>query len=298
MATLKDYLTLIRFPNLFTLPSNVILGFVQLSTLSKIETWNILVLVIISILLYTVGIVLNDYFDINIDRRDRPNRPLPSGRISTRRALIFILLATGAAIVLSALMSTYTVIITSIILITILAYDYHLKNTIYGCFTVATSRVFNVTLGFSPYILTIVGNYEALVRVIVISVCIFVYVSTITYLSKFEVGTSNRNVNIFTGLLPISLIPLIAGLFTIMGFFRLDLFLNLTIFISIIIHTFMSWRRSLEPNKIGKVVRNLLLSIIVLDSVYMSGTLGFEYGLLIMLMLAPAMLLSKKYYVT
>lgn len=298
MATLRDYLTLIRFPNLFTLPSNVTLGFVQLSTLSKIETWNILVLVIISILLYTVGIVLNDYFDINIDRRDRPNRPLPSGRISTRRALIFILLATGAAIVLSALMSTYTVIITSIILITILAYDYRLKNTIYGCFTVATSRVFNVTLGFSPYILTIVGNYEALVRVIVISVCIFVYVSTITYLSKFEVGTSNRNVNIFTGLLPISLIPLIAGLFTIMGFFRLDLFLNLTIFISIIIHTFMSWRRSLEPNKIGKVVRNLLLSIIVLDSVFMSGTLGFEYGLLIMLMLAPAMLFSKKYYVT
>jgi hypothetical protein len=60
----------------------------------------------------------------------------------------------------------------------------------------------------------------------------------------------------------------------------------------------MSWRRSLEPNKIGKVVRNLLLSIIVLDSVFMSGTLGFESGLLIMLMLAPAMLLSKKYYVT
>ncbi|HEX9319496.1 MAG TPA: UbiA family prenyltransferase [Nitrososphaeraceae archaeon] len=298
MATLRDYLTLIRFPNLFTVPSNVIVGFVQLFTLSKIETWNLVALITISVLLYIIGIILNDYFDINVDRRERPSRPLPSGRISTRAALTIVLFATFSVIVLSSFISTFTIIISSIILITILAYDYWLKNTIYGSFTIATSRVLNVTLGFSQAIFTIPRNEEILIRVIVILVSMFIYVTALTYLSRFEVGILNSKTNILTSLVLISLVPILAGTFTIIGFFKLDLFLNLTIFVLMILYTFINWHRSLDSFEIRKVVKNLVLSIIILDSVFISGTIGFEYGLLLMLMLAPAILFSRKFYVT
>ena len=298
MATLRDYLTLIRFPNLFTVPSNVIVGFVQLFTLSKIETWNLVALITISVLLYIIGIILNDYFDINVDRRERPSRPLPSGRISTRAALTIVLFATFSVIVLSSFISTFTIIISSIILITILAYDYWLKNTNYGSFTIATSRVLNVTLGFSQAIFTVPRNEEILIRVIVILVSMFIYVTALTYLSRFEVGILNSKTNILTSLVLISLVPILAGTFTIIGFFKLDLFLNLTIFVLMILYTFINWHRSLDSFEIRKVVKNLVLSIIILDSVFISGTIGFEYGLLLMLMLAPAILFSRKFYVT
>ena len=32
--------------------------------------------------IYAAGIVLNDVFDYEIDRVERPGRPLPSGRVS------------------------------------------------------------------------------------------------------------------------------------------------------------------------------------------------------------------------
>ena len=36
--------------------------------------------------LYASGTALNDVFDFEIDRAERPNRPLPSGRVSRRAA--------------------------------------------------------------------------------------------------------------------------------------------------------------------------------------------------------------------
>ena len=41
----------------------------------------VLLLVAASVFLYLAGMVLNDVYDVEIDRRERPDRPLPSGRI-------------------------------------------------------------------------------------------------------------------------------------------------------------------------------------------------------------------------
>ena len=50
--------------------------------------------------LYAAGVVLNDYFDLDIDRVERPERPIPSGRIHAGRAatLGFGLLVVGFAL--------------------------------------------------------------------------------------------------------------------------------------------------------------------------------------------------------
>ncbi len=41
-------------------------------------------------LLYVAGMALNDAVDASIDQRERPERPIPSGRISRRAAYVFV----------------------------------------------------------------------------------------------------------------------------------------------------------------------------------------------------------------
>lgn len=54
-------------------------------------------------LLYMGGMVMNDYFDQPIDRRERPSRPIVSGQIRERSALLLaMVLITAAVLLLSA----------------------------------------------------------------------------------------------------------------------------------------------------------------------------------------------------
>ena len=48
-----------------------------------------------------VGNVINDHFDIEIDRINKPRRPLPSGRIAPRQALTLYAIVTGGVTVAS-----------------------------------------------------------------------------------------------------------------------------------------------------------------------------------------------------
>lgn len=53
------------------------------------------------------GIILNDYYDFNIDKINVPNRPLPSGRINKKNALTFASLLFAAGIVMAATINIY-----------------------------------------------------------------------------------------------------------------------------------------------------------------------------------------------
>ena len=50
---------------------------------------------IAALLLLSAGNAVNDYCDYNIDRINRPQRPLPSGQIQRRHALIFAIVLIG-----------------------------------------------------------------------------------------------------------------------------------------------------------------------------------------------------------
>jgi heme O synthase-like polyprenyltransferase len=298
MGNIRDYLILIRIPNLFTIPSNVMVGFSQLVLLNNANWTTLLILIVTSLLLYTVGIVLNDYIDRQIDRRERPTRPLPSGRISARSALILVLVATLSSILAAAYVSSLTLIIVLIIIGTILAYDCWLKSSTFGHFVMALSRVFNIVLGFSPLLFLPFSNNNDLIRIFVILSSMFIYVFTISYLSKFETGALSKKINYTVSVPSISTIPILLALFTIMGYFKLDLLFILPIFIGMLLITFGKRYVRLGTNEAGHIVRNLVLSIIILDSLFMSGSVGLVYGLSLLVFLIPAIILSRKFYVT
>ena len=103
------WLELLRLPNIFTAVADVTMGFLVVQVAAEGQrTWQIqpagaqilLLLVAASSLLYAAGVVLNDVFDLETDRQDRPERPIPSGRVSLRaaRRAGWLLLAAGVAL--------------------------------------------------------------------------------------------------------------------------------------------------------------------------------------------------------
>jgi 4-hydroxybenzoate polyprenyltransferase len=292
----RDYLILVRLPNLFTLPSNVLVGFVIVSTLSKIAFVQVLFVVTISIIIYCVGIILNDYFDFTIDKKERPNRPLPSGKISRKIAIILAFVFSILALILSFIVSMQTLAISSILLAVIFGYDKYLKQTSVGPYTIATARVMNILLGVSVNINNI-GNYSQIVILTFVLSMTFVYVSLIGFLSRYEIYGFSNNLKLF--LFPTVLGVIITSiiLFSYAGFFRYDSLIILALFSFIMGLSFYEISKK-DSLGIQKIIQNMILSIIILDSTFLSGIRGIELGLIVLTLLAPLLLISKKMYMT
>lgn len=100
---MRVWLQLIRFPNLFTVPGDPLAGAV-LAAQSTQFGLPIGLAMAAAVCFYTAGLLWNDYYDLKRDRRERPGRPLPSGKIQPRVAfsLGLILSATGWSLCLFA----------------------------------------------------------------------------------------------------------------------------------------------------------------------------------------------------
>jgi 4-hydroxybenzoate polyprenyltransferase len=97
------WLELLRLPNLFTVPGDPLAGFCLGLALGGAADWRKAVLSAMSaLLIYAGGLIANDVADEAEDRRDRPERPLPSGRVA-RRAAFLAAAACAAAGMLVAL---------------------------------------------------------------------------------------------------------------------------------------------------------------------------------------------------
>ncbi|MBS3735070.1 MAG: UbiA family prenyltransferase [Phycisphaerae bacterium] len=91
------WLELLRLPNLLTVPGDPLVGLVVATSSAPLRMW--LAAPAASVFLYAAGLVQNDWADRRRDARDRPDRPLPSGRVAARTALVtsVVLLVAGLA---------------------------------------------------------------------------------------------------------------------------------------------------------------------------------------------------------
>jgi 4-hydroxybenzoate polyprenyltransferase len=85
--------------NLPTVWTNTLAGSVLAGV--AVGPGRLMVLALAFSLLYTGGMYLNDAFDRETDRRERPERPIPSGRVAPRAVFVigFALLAAGVVVV-------------------------------------------------------------------------------------------------------------------------------------------------------------------------------------------------------
>src|SRR5262245_55663963 len=103
MNALRPYAQLVRLPNLPSAVADILLAALAVGALpGRWPTFALLALA--SACLYCAGMAFNDYFDVEQDRRERPFRPIPSGRVTPRQAarLGAALLAAGVALALLA----------------------------------------------------------------------------------------------------------------------------------------------------------------------------------------------------
>jgi hypothetical protein len=297
---LRQYLTLFRLPNVFTAPSNILAGYYAVVEPANASGLHLGILIICSILLYLSGIVLNDYFDIEVDRRERPLRPLPAGTVSKRKVLLIGIVFIIAANFISLLVSTSTFIIAAILSGTIVSYDYRMKYSVYGPGMMGAARALNVMLGSSPIFLTTVLNINNSARIAVVTISLFVFVFAISRLSRKEIDETDKvrtAKGSFLMIFAVLAIIIVSGL---VGVFLKDLFANLALFAIIMIITFkpLLQRQPLSSKDIQRTIKTMVLSIIVLDSAFVSGSAGTAYGLVTVMLIMPAIILSRKFYVT
>ena len=104
-------------------------------------------------LLLASSMILNDYFDREIDVINEPNRPLPSGIITTSQALSFALILASLGLLSAASTGLTTLLVAIVSLLIMIAYNARIKKTgllgnifvsmnvaipfIYGAFAVA-----------------------------------------------------------------------------------------------------------------------------------------------------------------
>lgn len=292
----KEYLQLIRLPNVFTTPSNILAGYfaaVTTTAAAEADGVHLIAIMVSSGLLYIAGIVLNDYFDIEIDKKERPSRPLPSGKISKGYALTIAIVALLIANIIALVVGPISLAISLALTLLIIAYDYQLKYSVLGPFAMGGTRSLNVIFGASPVLLYIDNHSVAIVAAAAAS--LFFYVSSITILSKKEVGKERPNSTLVI-LIVFGVILAIVPLGMLLQF-EWTFLLNLSIFAGVTIVTFRQYIAKEVPS-VQKAVRNMVISIIILDSVFVTGTAGLPYGLATLLLIAPVVVLAKKLYVT
>ena len=292
--SLRQYLLLIRLPNAFTAPSNILAGYFATVPLADANGFHLVPLMISSGLLYIAGIALNDYFDVETDRRERPSRPLASGSISKNRAMMIAVTTLAAANALALVASPVSLAVSLALTAAIIAYDSRLKRGPAGPFAMAATRFLNVILGASPAMsLALSGGSVDLRTATLAATLLFAHVVAIMILSRKEVGGEKPNAHAAFSIVFAVIASMIAAGF--LPLFKLEFLANLAIFAAVMVVTF---RRLVASQDVQQAVKNMVLSIIILDSVFVSGTAGLPYGLATLLLIAPAILLAKKLYVT
>jgi glucan phosphoethanolaminetransferase (alkaline phosphatase superfamily) len=301
---LRPYAQLVRLPNVFTAFADIGLAALVVGALP--ERWPaFLLLLLASGSLYCAGMVWNDFFDIEQDRKERPFRPLPSGRVSLKAAARL-----GVVLVLTGLLAAFTagwlvgpawsatpLLLAAGLVAAILAYDGFFKRTGFGPLTMGSCRFLNVLLGLSlaPALIGPHAVYLALV--------VGVYIVGVTWFARTEARISNVTsltlaaVVMLLGVLMALPLPVVldqAGWHPVTS----PLFPYLLVVFGFLVSVPVC--RAIarpEPPVVQKAVKRAVLGLVVLDAVLATAAAG-AFGLLLLLLLPPALFLGRRLYST
>lgn len=140
-----DVAALVRLPAVLSVPGDVLLGAAASGNRLRPRT---VALATSSGLLYLAGMALNDWADREVDARERPQRPIPSGRVTPAFALGLAAGLTAAGVALSARAGGCSSLAVSLPLAgAVWAYDLALKSTAAGPAAMAACRALDVLVG-------------------------------------------------------------------------------------------------------------------------------------------------------
>ena len=183
MTSVRDLAELVRAPAALSVPGDTLAGAASAGWPAGRRT---ALLPLASVSLYWAGMALNDWADRDLDAVERPERPIPSGRVSPRTALLLAsgLTATGVGIAAAAAGPVGAVVATALAG-AVWAYDLSAKSGPGSTAVMASTRGLDVLLGASA------GGVPALGRALAPAALLAAHTAGVTALSRGEVhGTS------------------------------------------------------------------------------------------------------------
>jgi 4-hydroxybenzoate polyprenyltransferase len=301
------YARLLRLPNVFTAWADIgmtlcaVVGYASLEVDANLALRAGLLL-IASGCLYCGGMVWNDYFDLEEDRRDRPFRPLASGRISLAAARsigIFLMVVGWGCAALDPrednLISLPGLIVGGILVVAVVLYDARIKRTSFGPIGMASCRFLNVLLGLT---IADVAAMSWPVRLHLASV-IGIYIVGVTWFARTEEKRSDPKVLgraavvMLVALIVALPIPLRlqAGSASVLFPYLLVVFGFLIGFPALVAI------QKPTPEHVQKAVKRCILGLVGLDAILATAFVG-SMGLLLLLLLPPALVIGKWVYST
>jgi 4-hydroxybenzoate polyprenyltransferase len=280
----------VRIPGVFSAHADILAGYLLAgATMQHLPILPILLLA--SSCFYCAGMALNDAFDADTDARERPGRPIPSGRIRLRSAfyLGFGLLLSG--LILSRMAGFSSFIVGILLTAAIIAYDGGMKRfKWFGPITMGACRYLNLLLGLSVAPIA----WPALAIPVLTGVHIF----GVTALSRQETrGNDPQGIMVcavslvlvsigyaslwLAGVLPDSTGLILCGLWTILLMLVLAQLLRLP-----------------SPANAQRSVKWMLLALIILDGIIVLGSCSWPWAILVWLLLIPAVAIARRFYVT
>lgn len=129
-GSILDYITILRLSVCLLAGLAVFIG----SLFVNAPFYSIILAVLITILISGGGVVLNDIYDIEIDRINKPHRPLPAGRIKIAHAKLYALVLLLTAAILSLALHLYASILAFFNIFIAFFYAVKIKKTMFAPF--------------------------------------------------------------------------------------------------------------------------------------------------------------------
>lgn len=198
MPALRDIVELVRAPAALSVPGDAVAG----ATAAEVLDRRTAGLAAASVCLYWAGMAANDWADHELDWFERPERPIPSGRITPSTALAVAggLTAAGMALAVAA-GGRKTLPVAAGLVTAIWGYDAKLKNTAAGPAGMALCRGLDVLLGAST------GRLGRAARPALV---VAAHTYAVTALSRREVSGADRS-------LPVATLSATAAVATVAG---------------------------------------------------------------------------------
>ena len=290
------YLALMRPANIITAIADILAGVaiagLTLSQISENSITDVLMLVLATIGLYGGGVVFNDFFDYEIDKEERPERPIPSGKVSKKQAAVLggALLLTG--VISASIVGSLSGCIALSICALVLLYDKFAKHyLIFGPLVMGLCRACNLLLGISITPLFV----DDLWPICIVPV---LFIAAITLISRGEVIGNNRlsvGLAMFLDASVVGAIYILSTrydiqLLALIPFLTVWIFLNFEAKIRAIIKN--------NPSNIMRAVKMGVISLIPLNASLSAGFGGWAFGLVVLALLPLSMFLAARFAVT
>ncbi len=285
----RGYLQLLRPANVTTALADVLAGY---AVAGRGEPEALPWLLVATMCLYGGGIVLNDVFDRRLDAVERPERPIPSGRVRAGAAAALGGVLLGAGIGAASQANPTAAVVAVATACAVLLYDGLSKRyAVVGPMNMGLCRALNLLLGVAAIPAMLAAEWT-------VAFIPFVYITAVTVLSRGEVTGGTRP----TALVSLALVTGVLVLLSVLALRPPEpsvAALLLTLFVAWrVVPPFWRAYQSGQPAVIRQAVRAGVLSLVLVNAVIGTAYADMIYGLAILAIAGLAALLARVFPVT